>query len=103
MNGNQEIKKNGRIVDEDTVIASLYNDNKELTYVFIEKDGQDIYPSTTLNKQEIIEKYLNDGKKYKERIVELTTGGEYLIAEDGTQVTKQYGKTKVYIFYSDDI
>lgn len=41
--------------------------------------------------------------QYKERIVEMTTGGEYMVAEDGTRITIRPGTTKVYIFYTDDI
>lgn len=95
--------ENGRIVGEDTVIAALHNSDKDLTYVHIEKNGHLIYPSNTKNIQDIVKDYLREGKKYKERIVEVTTGGQYAIGDDGTEITKIRGKTKVYIFYSDDI
>ena len=46
---------------------------------------------------------INDGDLYKERIVEITTSGQYISADDGTEVTTTPGSTKVYIFYTDDI
>ena len=84
------------------MISSLYNSAKDLTYIQIEKNGSIIYPSTVNTIQDVI-KELDEGKQYKERIVEITTSGEYISAEDGTEVTTTPGSTKVYIFYTDDI
>lgn len=92
--------ENGRIVGEDTVIASLYNSSKDLTYIYIRKNGATIYePASGENIEEVIKNHLGDGKNYRERVVEVTTGGQYILGEDGTEATKIKGKTKIYIFY----
>lgn len=93
----------GRIVGEDTVIASLYNSSQDLTEIKITgKSGTVIYPSSTGQSiQEIISGKLSSGKQYKERIVEITTGGIYRTADDGTRVTITPGKVKVYIYYDE--
>lgn len=70
-----------------------------MTYIFIkDKNGNQIYPSTE-NEREVINDLKN--KKYRERTVEVTTGGEYLTAEDGTQISVGQIKTKIYIFYTE--
>lgn len=75
-----------------------------MTYVYIEKNGKFIYePSSIADIETFVKNNLKDGTKYKERIVEVTTGGQYIVADDGTEATKIRGKTKVYIYYSDDI
>lgn len=93
----------GRLVGEDTVIASLYNSSQDLTEIQItNKSGTIIYPSSTGKSiQEIISSNLSSGKQYKERIVEITTGGIYRTAVDGTRVTITPGKVKVYIYYEE--
>ena len=80
----------------------MYNSGKDSTYVSIKKNGADIYPSDTKTIQDVINE-LNEGKLYKERIVEVTTSGQYISAEDGTELVEIPGNTKVYIFYTDEI
>lgn len=92
--------ENGRLVGEDTVIATLYNSGDDLTRVIIQKDGKQIYPSTNRNIREVIEEELSDGTIYFENIVEVITGGTYRVGEDGTKITIRPGTTKTYIYYT---
>lgn len=90
----------GRIVGAETVIAALYNTSNDLTMItIIDEHGNTIYPSGN-SIQDVIKNELDEEGQYKERIVEITTGGTYRIAEDGTRVTVKPGDTKVYIYYT---
>jgi len=101
MSGLKVIPKNGRTVDEDTVIASIYNADKDLTRVFVYKeDGTQIYSSTTGDKQEFIKNNLNAGIQYTEKVVEVTTGGKYITGDDGTQIQVEKGSSAVYLYYT---
>ena len=70
-----------QIVDGTNVVTfTLFNTNKERT--------------------EYIERYLKTGtNKYKERVVEISTGGVYRTAEDGTKIVIQPGTTRTYVIY----
>jgi len=94
--------KHGRDVGAETVTAAIYNCKKDLTYVTVTKEGETkiFLPSSTEEEiSEGIKTYMNAGGKYKERVVEVTTGGEYIMADDGTKLTETPGKTKVYIIF----
>lgn len=93
----------GRIVGEDTVIATLTTQTKEKVYVQID-DGTSVVTFTLFNtnaeRAEYIERYLKNGtNKYEERVVEITTGGVYRTAEDGTKIIIQPGTTRTYVIY----
>lgn len=93
----------GRIVGEDTVIATLTTQTKEKVYVQID-DGTSVVTFTLFNtnaeRTEYIERYLKNGtNKYEERVVEITTGGVYRTAEDGTKIIIQPGTTRTYVIY----
>ena len=84
------------------MVSALHNSGKNSTQIFIEKGGKEIYPSETgQTKQDIIEELLSENTQYKERVVEITTRGKHLSAEDGTEVTIYPGETQVYIFYTE--
>ncbi len=97
---------NGRTVGEDTVISALYTQVKEKVFVQI-REGENLEtfePSSmeevVNKKQDYINKYLSEGTKtYKEKIMEITTGGVYRTAEDGTRITIQPGTTRTYVIY----
>ena len=95
----------GREVEAETVIAALTNSGKDLTYVYIEdKNGNSIYsPSSLEDINTVISNELTSGKKYKERVLEVKTGGNYAIGEDDTEIELSGGlnKTKIYIFYKE--
>lgn len=91
-------------MDKDTVIAALYNSNIDQTYITIIKQGSRIYPSDTNESLETIiqNELTTDDLRYKERIVEVTTGGRHITADDGTTVTILPGEKRVYIYYTSE-
>lgn len=95
----------GREVGEETVIAALTNSGKDLTYVYIEdKNGKSIYSPRSLEDiNTVISNKLTSGNKYKERVLEVKTGGSYAIGEDNTELELSNGinKNKIYIFYNE--
>lgn len=97
--------KEGRTVGKETVTAAIYNCKKDLTYVTVvdkSRNRQTFLPSSTEEEiSEGIKTYMNAVGKYKERVVEVTTGGEHIIADDGTKLTQIAGKTKVYIIFEE--
>ena len=54
--------------------------------------------------KEEIESFINSNirstAQYLENIREITTGGKYMVAEDGTRVTIQPGTTRTYVIYT---
>lgn len=90
----------GRIVGEDTIIASLYSNNN--VYI-LEKDGTQIYPTDKYeNVQQMISEELNKGESYVETFVEVTTGGKYIIGSDDTELTvdEESKQTIIYVYYT---
>lgn len=91
--GSQE---NGRIVGVDTIIATLKSG-----------EGIRVKIKDKLIESSEIEATIKDliknssDKKYTENIIEINTGGEYITAEDGTQVVIQPGTTQIYILYDE--
>lgn len=99
----EERTEDGRTVGEDTVIATLYTQAKEKVFIQI-KDETGIITFTLFNtnseRNKYIEQNLNTGTKiYKEKIVEITTGGITRTAEDGTKIIVQPGTTRTYIIF----
>lgn len=99
----QETTDDGRTVGEDAVIATLSTQAKEKVFVQID-DGTNVVTFTLFNtnneRTEYIERYLKTGtNKYKERVVEISTGGVYRTAEDGTKIVIQPGTTRTYVIY----
>lgn len=93
----------GRIVDVDTVIATLKTYKKQSLYVkIIEKTGEKIFDYSP-DKEKEVEEFIsnNIGKKqnYSESIQKVTLNGEYKTAEDGTRVIIEPGTTRVYVIY----
>ena len=91
--------KSCRIVQEKEVIANLYNTIPNLE-IIIYKDGKKIFPS---NKGEslaaIINKELTDGCTYLEQVTEINSGGQYILAGDGTRIRTGLGKTAIQVIY----
>lgn len=102
----EENTDNGRTVGEDVVISALYTIAEEKLYIQI-KDGAttttfmpSILPLEVEKRQKYINDNLNSGSNtYKERVMELTTGGVFRTAEDGTKITIQPGTTKTYVIF----
>jgi hypothetical protein len=102
----EENTDNGRTVGEDVVISALYTIVEEKLYIQI-KDGTttttfapSILPVEVEKRQKYINDNLNSGSNtYKERVMELTTGGVFRTAEDGTKITIQPGTTKAYVIF----
>ena len=96
----------GRTVGKDTIISALYSQAKEDVFIKIE-DGSNVTLFTPTSKNEdrttYIKEKLNTGEEneYVEHIVEITTGGMFRTAEDGTRLHVQgTKKTRTYIIYT---
>ena len=77
-----ETTENGRLVDGSSVNV--------FTGASLESD-----------KKAYIENSLSSGtKEFRERVVEITTGGVYRTAEDGTKITITPGTVRAYIIYT---
>lgn len=102
----EESTDDGRMVGEDTVISALYTIAEEKLYIQI-NDGANstsFEPSSLVDeikrRQLYIKNNLNTGTNiYKERIMEITTGGVFRTAEDGTKITIQPGTTRTYVIF----
>ncbi len=95
--------ENGRIVGIDTVISTLKNYTTQSTYVIVEDERGSTEYNFNTSKEEI-EEFINSNirstDQYLENIREITTGGKYRVAEDGTRVTIQPGTTRTYVIYT---
>ncbi len=95
--------ENGRIVGIDTVISTLKNYTTQSTYVIVEDERGSTEYNFNTSKEEI-ESFINSNirstAQYLENIREITTGGKYMVAEDGTRVTIQPGTTRTYVIYT---
>lgn len=95
--------ENGRVVGIDTVISTLKNYRTQSSYVIIEDENGSKEYNFSSNMDEEIKNYINNNiaskAKYLENIREITTGGKYRIAEDGTKITIQPGTTRTYVIY----
>lgn len=100
---------NGRIVGDDTVISALQTQVKEKVFVqILDQNGvieQTFKPSTQEDEVDKREKYINkiltrgSNNTYLENVLEITTGGVFRTAEDGTRITIQPGTTRTYVIY----
>lgn len=94
-----ETLENGRTVGIETVISTLKNYKKQSSYVII--DGKEFNFATMDDEiNRYIEENITGTHKYLENIREITTGGKYRIAEDGTKITIQPGTTRTYVIYT---
>lgn len=91
-----------RIVDENTVIATLYSSEVNPTHVYIKrKNGTFIYRGETdITLQELVKNDLSSGKTYTENVVEVNISGQYRSGSDGTRVALKRGNTETYIVYT---
>lgn len=101
----------GRIVGADVVISSLYRYYKESVVVRIcESDGKLIEEFNTETdgglSQKERKKRVNDwiaknslDGTFLETFDEVKKSGEYIVAEDGSELTVQSGQTSIYITY----
>ena len=91
--------KSCRIVQEKEIIANLYNDvpNVEIT---IYKDGKQVFPSSSGESLAvIINRELSEGNTYLEQVTELNSGGQYILANDGTRIRTGLGNTAIHLIY----
>lgn len=92
--------ENGRIVGIDTVISTLKNYRNQSAYVII--DGKEFNYGANMDAE--IDTYITNNigssAQYYENIREITTGGQYRIAEDGTKITIRPGTTRTYVIYT---
>lgn len=101
----ENIKDGGRVVNVDTVIATIERCSKEKFAVKIIEDTNTVYnfEYDIQNENEIkdeINRFIKEhkGTTYRETYVEVTTSGTTYIGEDGTQLEEDVGK-KIYITY----
>lgn len=99
----------GRIVNIDTVIATVARCSKEKFAVEVIDLNKNKYEfeydtSTKENIQKQIVEFIKQftdgtkGKEFRETYVEVTTGGKTYLADDGTSLEENVGK-KLYITY----
>lgn len=98
------LTENGRIVGIETVISTLKNYRKQSAYVIIEDDSGKREFDYSSSMQEEIENFIKaktgSQDKYLENIREITTGGKYRTADDGTRITIKPGTTRTYVIYT---
>lgn len=95
--------QNGRVVSEETVISALCNFESSNTRVIIERDGiitefKPIETDETVKENFI--KTLNQGHEYLENIMEITVGGKYKVAEDGTKIIQNPVETIIQVRFT---
>lgn len=102
----------GRIVGEDTVISALQTQVKEKVFVQIQDQNGLIEKTFKPSSQEDVEqeredyiknKLKNGTNKYLEKVLEITTGGVFRTADDGTRITIQPGTTRTYVIFKKKI
>ena len=102
----------GRIVGADVVISSLYRYYKESIVVYI-VDGTDKYEFNTETdgglSQKERKKRVNEwieknssilNGNFLETFDEVKKSGEYIVEDDGSELTVQSGQTSIYITYT---
>lgn len=92
------LDERGRMVDSGTVITALQNSINNYTKVFI--NGTQMETNNTKEIENCINNYVKKDYYY-EKIVEVTIGGKYRTADDGTKITITPGIFKTYIYYTD--
>lgn len=111
-------KPEGRIVSADVVISSLYRYYKESIVVRICESNGDLIKefntetdgeSSQKARKDSVSEWLKWIKKYREDVLngtfletfdEVKKSGEYIVAEDGSELTLQSGQTSIYITYT---
>jgi len=102
-NGETGTLQNGRVVSEETVIASLCNFESANTRVIVERDGKVIEFHPRITDETTIENFiktLNQGCEYLENIMEITVGGKYKVAEDGTKIIQEPLETIIQVRFT---
>ena len=102
----------GRIVGADVVISSLYRYYKESVVVRIcESDGKLIEEFNTetdgglsQKRKKRVNEWIKDPKNdltgdFLETFDEVKKSGEYIVEDDGSELTVQSGQTSIYITY----
>ena len=103
----QETENGGRTVKIDTIISNLYRIPKESFEVSVIINGRTYnFGLNSMTTTELIRavenfKSVNIDKDYDfiETFSEVTYTGEYLTADDGSEITKTPGIKKIYITY----
>lgn len=98
----------GRIVGADVVISSLYRYYKESVVVRV-YDGTNLIGDFNTETQRERKKRVNDWieknsstlkGQFLETFDEVKKGGEYIVEDDGSELTVQSGQTSIYITYT---
>ena len=88
----------------EAIISSLHSQAKEQIVIkIIDGSSVNVFTGASLesDKKAYIENSLSSGtKEFRERVVEITTGGVYRTAEDGTKITITPGTVRAYIIYT---
>lgn len=106
-----EPNEQGRIVGADVVISSLYRYYKESVVVRI-VDGNNTEEFNTetdgglsqKERKKRVNEWINDNKNnltgtFLETFDEVKKSGEYIVEDDGSELTVQSGQTSIYITY----
>ncbi len=106
-----EPNEQGRIVGADVVISSLYRYYKESVVVRI-VDGNNTEEFNTetdgglsqRERKKRVNEWINDNKNnltgtFLETFDEVKKSGEYIVEDDGSELTVQSGQTSIYITY----
>lgn len=105
------IKTGDRVVKKDTVISTLYRLYDESLCIKIENANSEIngeYDSEDYRTRkeadekisEVCQEILKLDKNFSERYQEIKKSGEYVYADDGSEITLTPGGTKIYITYT---
>lgn len=92
--------ENGRIVGVDTVISTLKNYRTQSSFIIIEGKEYNFGSNMDEEIKNYIDNNIGSNAQYYENVREITTGGKYRIAEDGTKITIQPGTTRTYVIYT---
>ena len=107
-----EPNQQGRIVGADVVISSLYRYYKESVVVrIVEGDNTTEFNTETdgglsqKERKKRVNEWINDNKNnltgtFLETFDEVKKSGEYIVEDDGSELTVQSGQTSIYITYT---
>lgn len=103
----------GRIVGADVVISSLYRYYKESVVVrIVDKNGKTTEFNTETDgglsqkeRKKRVNEWIKDPKNdltgdFLETFDEVKKSGEYIVEDDGSELTVQSGQTSIYITYT---
>lgn len=108
-----EPNEQGRIVGADVVISSLYRYYKESVVVrIVDENNNTIEEFNTetdgglsqKERKKRVNEWINDNKNnltgdFLETFDEVKKSGEYIVEDDGSELTVQSGQTSIYITY----